>query len=73
MLHTSSLGISVGKACQRRIFHNKFAVELDIVFSGKRSRQWTTFNEPTVASMCGYITGNHPPGKVLQFKACMIL
>ncbi|CAL8471442.1 g10984 [Coccomyxa elongata] len=35
---------------------------------GKRSKLWTTFNEPGVAAMCGYIVGNHPPGKLLHFR-----
>ena len=29
---------------------------------------WSTFNEPGVASMCGFISGNHPPGKLLHFR-----
>jgi beta-glucosidase/6-phospho-beta-glucosidase/beta-galactosidase len=36
--------------------------------AGKRSKLWTTFNEPGVAAMCGHIVGNHPPGKLLHFK-----
>ncbi|KAK9840609.1 hypothetical protein WJX81_004313 [Elliptochloris bilobata] len=35
---------------------------------GKRSKHWTTFNEPTVAANCGWALGNHPPGKLLHFK-----
>ncbi|KAA6427060.1 MAG: beta-glucosidase [Trebouxia sp. A1-2] len=35
---------------------------------GKRAQLWATFNEPEVASLCGHITGSHPPGKVMQFK-----
>ena len=36
--------------------------------AGKRSKHWTTFNEPTVAANCGWALGNHPPGKLLHFK-----
>ena len=36
--------------------------------AGKRSKMWSTFNEPGVASMCGWVSGNHPPGKILQFR-----
>jgi beta-glucosidase/6-phospho-beta-glucosidase/beta-galactosidase len=35
---------------------------------GKRSKLWATFNEPAVASMCGYVTGNHPPGQLCKFR-----
>lgn len=35
---------------------------------GKRSHMWSTINEPGVAAMCGYIAGNHPPGKKAHFK-----
>lgn len=36
--------------------------------AGKRAQLWATFNEPEVASLCGHIMGNHPPGKVMRFK-----
>jgi len=35
---------------------------------GKRSKMWATINEPGVHAMCGYIAGNHPPGKIAHFK-----
>lgn len=35
---------------------------------GKRAKLWATFNEPGVAAMCGWIAGNHPPGKLLHFR-----
>ena len=38
------------------------------LLAGKRAQLWATFNEPGVAALCGHITGNHPPGKVMQFK-----
>lgn len=38
------------------------------ILAGKRAQLWATFNEPEVASLCGHITGSHPPGKVMQFK-----
>ena len=38
-----------------------------VVRAGKRSKLWVTFNEPGVAAMCGFITGNHPPGQYLNF------
>lgn len=38
------------------------------LYAGKRSKHWTTFNEPTVAANCGWALGNHPPGKLLHFK-----
>ena len=38
------------------------------MFAGKRAQLWATFNEPEVASLCGHIMGNHPPGKVMHFK-----
>ena len=38
------------------------------MLAGKRAKLWATFNEPEVASLCGHITGNHPPGKMMQFK-----
>ena len=38
------------------------------MLEGKRAQLWATFNEPEVASLCGHIMGNHPPGKVMQFK-----
>lgn len=41
--------------------------------TGKRSKHWTTFNEPTVAANCGWTLGNHPPGKLLHFKVRMVL
>ena len=41
--------------------------------AGKRSKLWTTFNEPGVAAMCGFIVGNHPPGKLLHFKVGLLL
>ena len=41
------------------------------ILAGKRSKLWTTFNEPGVAAMCGYIVGNHPPGKLLHFRVGM--
>lgn len=34
---------------------------------GKHSKMWSTINEPGVAAMCGYIAGNHPPGKKAHF------
>ena len=37
-------------------------------FTGKRSKLWATFNEVGVAAMCGFISGNHPPGKLLRFR-----
>ncbi|KAK9814269.1 hypothetical protein WJX72_003165 [[Myrmecia] bisecta] len=39
---------------------------------GKRAKLWATFNEPAVASMCGYVAGNHPPGLILHFRECGI-
>ena len=39
-----------------------------LMYAGKRSKHWTTFNEPTVAANCGWALGNHPPGKLLHFK-----
>lgn len=38
------------------------------MLAGNRAQLWATFNEPEVASLCGHIMGNHPPGKVMQFK-----
>lgn len=38
------------------------------VCTGKRAKLWATFNEPGVAAMCGWIAGNHPPGKLLHFR-----
>jgi beta-glucosidase/6-phospho-beta-glucosidase/beta-galactosidase len=35
---------------------------------GERSKLWATFNEIGVAAMCGFISGNHPPGKLLRFR-----
>lgn len=32
------------------------------------SKLWVTFNEPAVSSLCGFIAGNHPPGKFLQYR-----
>ena len=36
--------------------------------AGKRAKVWWTFNEPGVAAMCGWISGNHPPGHLLRFR-----
>ena len=38
------------------------------IIAGEQAQLWTTFNEPAVASLCGHIMGNHPPGKVMHFK-----
>ena len=38
------------------------------VAAGKRSKMWATINEPGVHAMCGYIAGNHPPGRIAHFK-----
>lgn len=54
------------------------------VTAGRRSKLWVTFNEPAVAALCGWIAGNHPPGKLMHFgvsptpcscdaKACLFL
>ena len=40
-----------------------------MLFAGKRAQLWATFNEPEVASLCGHVMGNHPPGNLLQCKA----
>ena len=40
-----------------------------LMIAGKRAQLWATFNEPEVASLCGHVMGNHPPGNLLQFKA----
>ena len=39
--------------------------------AGKRAKLWATFNEPGVAAMCGWIAGNHPPGKLLHFRVSL--
>lgn len=41
--------------------------KLAFKYFGKRSKMWSTVNEPGVAAMCGYIAGNHPPGKKGHF------
>eukprot|EP00878_Enallax_costatus_P007609 GHUV01007967.1.p1 GENE.GHUV01007967.1~~GHUV01007967.1.p1 ORF type:complete len:378 (+),score=113.54 GHUV01007967.1:966-2099(+) len=33
---------------------------------GSRVKYWATFNEPTCAMFLGWITGMHPPGKMLR-------
>ena len=35
---------------------------------GKRSRLWSTFNEINVEAFCGYIFGQFPPGKMVNFS-----
>ncbi|KAL3130700.1 hypothetical protein ABBQ38_000049 [Trebouxia sp. C0009 RCD-2024] len=36
---------------------------------GHRVHLWATFNEPEACSLCGHVLGNHPPGRMFQFKA----
>ena len=33
---------------------------------------WATINEPGVHAMCGYVAGNHPPGKLAHFKVALL-
>ena len=41
--------------------------ELAAANFGKRVQLWCTFNEPTTYTVCGYMVGVHPPGKVFNF------
>ena len=42
-------------------------------YAGKRAKLWATFNEIGVAASCGFISGNHPPGKLLRFRVSLYL
>lgn len=40
---------------------------------GDRIRRWTTFNEPNIISLCGYITGEHAPGVKGDLRTALLV
>lgn len=66
----SSILTSIAVPCKQQFSRPgcRFHSDIAVLPAGNRSKLWATINEPGVSAMCGYIVGNHPPGKKGHFQ-----